>query len=220
MTLRTPKGRIQRNAHVPEHKEVLQALIVLMDTNPLVWRRLEVPIDYSFWDLHVAIQDAMGWKDYHLHEFRCPQFARAGTKIIGIPDDNGFEKPAAPGWSIPIDIYAGIYKSMPFEYVYDFGDGWRHLVSFEDRYRVEEGATYPRCVAGARRCPPEDCGGTHGYLGFLEVIRDKTHPEHNEYLQWVGGKFNPDDFKPESIKFDDPDMRYRVAFEGEEYEAG
>jgi hypothetical protein len=28
-----------------------------------------VPASYSFWDLHVAIQDAMGWEDYHLHEF-------------------------------------------------------------------------------------------------------------------------------------------------------
>ena len=48
---------------------VCQFLIVLSNTNPLVWRRIQVPEDYSFWDLHVAIQDAMGWNDTHLHEF-------------------------------------------------------------------------------------------------------------------------------------------------------
>ena len=44
-------------------------LLSCLNTDPLVWRRVQVPESYSFWDLHVAIQDAMGWKDYHLHEF-------------------------------------------------------------------------------------------------------------------------------------------------------
>jgi len=51
-------------------KLVHQFLIVLSGTDPLVWRRIQVPEKYSFWDLHVATQDAMGWLDYHLHEFR------------------------------------------------------------------------------------------------------------------------------------------------------
>jgi hypothetical protein len=39
---------------------VHQFLIVLTGIEPLVWRRIQVPAAYSFWDLHVAIQDAMG----------------------------------------------------------------------------------------------------------------------------------------------------------------
>jgi len=49
---------------------VHQFLVVLANSDPLVWRRIQVPEHYSFWDLHVAIQDAMGWADYHPHEFR------------------------------------------------------------------------------------------------------------------------------------------------------
>ena len=49
---------------------VWQFMIVLHRVEPPVWRRIHVPESYSFWDLHVAIQDAMGWLDYHLHEFR------------------------------------------------------------------------------------------------------------------------------------------------------
>ena len=41
--------------------DVHQFLVVLANTDPLVWRRIKVPDGYSFWDLHVAIQDAMGW---------------------------------------------------------------------------------------------------------------------------------------------------------------
>jgi hypothetical protein len=43
-----------------------------------------VPAAYSFWDLHVAIQDAMGWHDVHLHEFRV---VVAGDAAKGFPSE-------------------------------------------------------------------------------------------------------------------------------------
>ncbi|HUF10100.1 MAG TPA: hypothetical protein VMO47_12310 [Rhodothermales bacterium] len=39
---------------------VLRFRIELEGSSPLIWREIDVPVDYSFWDLHVAIQDAMG----------------------------------------------------------------------------------------------------------------------------------------------------------------
>jgi hypothetical protein len=48
---------------------VLRFWVGLRDIAPPIWREIEVPSNYSFWDLHVAIQDAMGWLDYHLHAF-------------------------------------------------------------------------------------------------------------------------------------------------------
>jgi hypothetical protein len=50
------------------------------------------------------------------------------------------------------------------------------------------------CIEGSRVCPPEDCGGTGGYAHFLEAIRDRRHPEHHEWLEWVGGRFDPEAF--------------------------
>lgn len=38
---------------------VYQFKITPKDTKPPIWRRIQVPATYSFWDLHVAIQDAM-----------------------------------------------------------------------------------------------------------------------------------------------------------------
>ena len=49
--------------------KVYQFNIELLEISPLIWRRIQVPADYNFWDLHVAIQDSMGWLDYHLHHF-------------------------------------------------------------------------------------------------------------------------------------------------------
>jgi hypothetical protein len=49
---------------------IYQFKVALQEIEPPIWRKLQVPAQYSFWDLHVALQDAMGWLDYHLHVFR------------------------------------------------------------------------------------------------------------------------------------------------------
>ena len=66
--IQSVRSRVAKRSKEPPG--VHQFLIVLKGTDPLVWRRIQVPEAYSFWDLHVAIQDAMGWRDCHLHEFR------------------------------------------------------------------------------------------------------------------------------------------------------
>ena len=95
---RQPRGRPRRR---PE--SAYQFLIALSNTNPLVWRRIEVPDDYSFWDLHVAIQDAMGWSDSHLHEFTIAHPTRSRIERLGIPDEDEFsDQPCTPGWKVPV----------------------------------------------------------------------------------------------------------------------
>jgi hypothetical protein len=194
----------------PEH--VCQFLVVLSNTDPLVWRRILVPRNYSFWDLHVAIQDAMGWQDYHLHEFIVRDSSTSRTARIGIPDDDmPDERPCLAGWKVPIEKLL-THGTDPVRYRYDFGDGWDHVVEFEDLVPADTRA-YPRCVAGAGACPPEDVGGTRGYAEFLRVIRNPRHPEHQAMLQWAGGTFDPHAFEPRAVKFDNPRQRWKVAFE-------
>jgi hypothetical protein len=50
------------------------------------------------------------------------------------------------------------------------------------------------CVAGERRCPPEDCGGPGGYEALLVAIRDPDHPEHDDMVRWAGRRFDPEAF--------------------------
>jgi len=192
---------------------VFQFLIVLVGVDPLVWRRILVPGRYTFWDLHVAIQDAMGWQDYHLHEFKVLDPASMEQVRIAIPfDDEPYEKETLPDYLTPISDYF-VYDNEIALYTYDFGDGWRHVVAFEDWVQPEKGVQYPQCLSGERRCPPEDCGGPGGYGLFLEAIQDPEHEEHEEYLTWVGGEFDPEAFDPEQVRFDDPEERWRTAFE-------
>jgi hypothetical protein len=50
------------------------------------------------------------------------------------------------------------------------------------------------CLDGQNACPPEDVGGAPGYAYFLEAIADPSHEEHDSYLEWVGGFFDPAEF--------------------------
>ena len=191
---------------------VCQFLILLPRTEPLVWRRIQVPERYSFWDLHVAIQDAMGWKDYHLHEFIVIDSKTGRVERIGIPDDEmPDERPCLPGWNVPIGRYL-TYGTDPVRYRYDFGDGWEHTVEFEELLPADEGA-YPRCVGGASACPPEDVGGTSGYAEFLRTIGDRRHPERASMLLWASDAFDPHAFDPKTIRFDNPAERWKTAFQ-------
>ncbi len=193
-------------------EEAIQLLIILKDTDPLVWRRIQVPAKYSFWDLHVAIQDAMGWQDSHLHEFVLFDTKNERLLHIGIPDEDTLEElPCLAGWKTPIERYLN-YGVDPVRYRYDFGDDWKHTLEFEGMVS-SDGGTYPRCVAGAGSCPPEDVGGTRGYAEFMKTIRNKRHKEREEMLAWAGGSFDPHEFNAESITFDDPQKRWKTAFE-------
>jgi hypothetical protein len=187
-------------------------LIILANTDPLVWRRIQVSEEYSFWDLHVAIQDAMGWRDYHLHEFTVADDRRGKLVNLGIPDQEvPREQPCLPGWRVPIAEYFH-EGAPPALYVYDFGDDWRHTVIYEGISNAEPFARYPRCVAGARACPPEDCGGPHRFAEFVAAILDPSHPEHASLREWAGDTFDPAAFDATAVQFDDPRKRWRQAF--------
>jgi hypothetical protein len=198
---------------VVKKRQILQVKVTLRGIRPAIWRRIQVPASYSFWDLHVAIQDAMGWLDYHLHEFRIVPAPRRRSIIIGIPSEEFFpgQRPTQPGWEVPILRHLSA-KGTRAEYLYDFGDGWKHVVEVEDLIPREPGHSYPQCIDGRRKCPPEDVGGVWGYEKFLSAIRDPRHEEHESCLTWVGGSYNPDDFDPSAVRFDDPEKRWRMAF--------
>jgi hypothetical protein len=191
--------------------KIYQFKITLDGVKPAVWRRIQVPEDYSFWDLHVAIQDAMGWQDYHLHEFKIANPKTGNNAPIGIPDDEtDWSRATLPGWEVAIIDYFTMDNRSAI-YNYDFGDNWQHRIRLEAIEKAKPELKYPRCVAGDRACPPEDVGGAWGYEQFLRVIGDQMHSRHEQMLEWVGGSFEPDYFNPEEVWFDDPKKRRRFA---------
>lgn len=84
-------------------------------------------------------------------------------------------------------------------YEYDFGDGWDHELKIEKIVPADLTAHYPRCTAGSRACPPEDCGGPPGYERLLEALRDPKHEDHEQMREWIGGEFDPEAFDLDEV---------------------
>jgi len=188
---------------------ILQFKVELLEMSPPIWRQIQVPGDYTFWDLHVAIQDAMGWTDSHLHAFEVdgPDLVEVE---IGIPDPDG-EADVIPGWELKINTH---FKAVGdhVNYEYDFGDSWIHSILLERLVESEPGVAYPSCIGGERKCPPEDCGGSMGFELFLEAIGDPGHEGHGEMLEWFGGEFDAGGFDPLGVVFDDPKRRLKALY--------
>jgi len=199
------------------HNLTYQFKITLYEISPLTWRRIQVPAKYTFWDLHVALNDVMGWLDYHLHAFHISKLHEKKSVTIGIPDDEMDKYPVLPGWKIPVSEYF-IQPGQTASYEYDFGDGWQHEVLLEGILLREKGAKYPKCIGGERACPPEDCGGVTGYFRFLEIIKNPEHEEYEETVEWLKNHainyypYNPDEFNPQKIRFDNPKKRLQRIF--------
>ncbi len=194
------------------YSQVYQFKIILQEIEPQIWRRIEVPETYTFWDLHVAIQDAMGWLDYHLHEFEIPNPDTGGLQRIGIPDKEwDDDEEVLKDWDTGIADYLAIDNPVAL-YTYDFGDSWEHEIRLEAIVAREPNRRYPRCLDGARACPPEDVGGIPGYQEFLKAIRNKRHPEHRELLEWADGSFDPESFSAGRVRFTNPQARLKACF--------
>ena len=193
-------------------KTALQFKTELLGITPVIWRRIEVPSSYRFWDLHVAIQDAMGWMDCHLHEFTIERRRGATPIAIGLPEDE-FDYEVMPGWEVPVSRHF----SQPDDeclYRYDFGDGWAHRVVLEDVHPLQRGVKYPVCTDGERACPPEDCGGIPGYYNLLAILADPEHQEHEEMITWLSSHgdywpYHPARFERDRVTFDNPKKRLR-----------
>ncbi|MCR4433874.1 MAG: plasmid pRiA4b ORF-3 family protein [Caldiserica bacterium] len=191
---------------------VYQFKITLLGVNPPVWRRIQVPETYDFWELHVAIQDAMGWYDYHLHEFYIKDPQTGKEIFISMPDEEDREpERVVSELEAKIKDYFTLdnYKA---KYVYDFGDNWEHQIELEAILPRQIGVNYPICIDGKHACPPEDVGGVGGYAEFLEIIKNPKHERFEEMQEWINGEFDPEYFDPEEVKFDDPKKRLKELF--------
>lgn len=171
-------------------QSIYQFKITLNGIKPKIWRQIQVPGNYSFLDLHIAIQETMGWEDCHLHQFEMinPRYGKME------PIDESKENKTI------ISKYFSL-SNKKANYEYDFGDSWEHTILLEKILPVEKGSKYPKCLAGERACPLENCGGALGYEGLLEAIKNPNDSEYQDMLGWIDDDFKPEFFNPKSVVF-------------------
>ena len=103
-------------------RPVFQFKITLQEIEPAIWRRIQISNYCTFWDLHVAIQNAMGWTDSHLHHFEVIDPDTGDKHCMGIPaDEDDFDiHNTLPGWNYRVRDYVSENNTML--YLYDYSD--------------------------------------------------------------------------------------------------
>ena len=179
-------GTVKPTRRTPTQPASVHRLkVTLLGFRPPIWRRILVPSNITLGALHDVLQDAMGWSDSHLHDFRVGRDSFGDPSVLDDLDGNE--------WETTLEQVAPQPKQR-FRYLYDFGDSWEHEVLVEAVAPPEPGLRYPTCIGGKRACPPDDCGGVWGYADLLETLANPEDPEREDMLEWLGGPFDPEAF--------------------------
>ncbi len=176
---------------------IYQIKVMVRDSKPPIWRRVQVPGDATLADLHDIIQVVMSWWDYHLHQFI------VGENYYGVPHPD-YMMDMLDESEVQLNQIAD--EGAKFFYEYDFGDSWLHTLEVEKVVEPEPGQEYPLCLKGRRAAPPEDVGGIWGYEQYLEAMENPDHPEHEMYMEWRG-EFDPEAFDLDEVN---AELRKRV----------
>jgi len=171
-------------------KKIYQIQVVLNGSKPKIWRRILIDSDIMLVDLHRIIQTTMGWTNSHLHAFS-DDFQEYSPKEFEVEN-------AKDSRTARLNKILKEEKSK-ISYEYDFGDGWEHDVILEKILTPDNQLQLPKCIAGKRNCPPEDCGGIWGYSDMLKILKQPGHEEYESYIEWLGDVFDPEYFDKDEI---------------------
>ena len=173
--------------------------VTLRLENRQVWRRLVVPVNKTFNQLHQIIQTAFGWQDYHLHDFYVYGNVVNSENHITVGHNEKIQKPIInlvcdqEAFSYPREVamkhekgvklseYIPAYDKLTYNY--DFGDDWKHDIEVESIVENYD-SNSPVCLEGEGNTPPEDVGGEYGYEEFLGILADPAHPEYEHMVNW------------------------------------
>ena len=159
-------------------------------SNPKVWRRIQVPSQYSFEEFHKVIQFAFGWEFSHLYFFSPKGYNSRPMIEINYEefvDAENYEMLDRDSLDAETTLLSDIFVSekQKFTYLYDSGDDWKHQITLE-KILTDVEIEKPILLKGEGACPPEDCGGPWGYEMLKVTLADKKHPEHKDMKEWLG----------------------------------
>lgn len=159
--------------------------VTLVKTRPAVWRQVVVPADITLARLHTVLQTAMGWSDSFPHYFadRSGQFYATVNSGGAVRDARRIK-------------LKKLLRAPPdhMRYVYHGAARWEHIVALKSVVAPAERLRRAECLAGARRCPPEDCAGAADFATLLKALSRRKRPKSRPTIYcrgWVEGPFQP-----------------------------
>ncbi len=163
-----------------ETVKALDLHIVIVGTEPEIWRDLRIPADTPLSNVHLVIQRSFGWKDQHLYVFSITDDSGVRRHYAG-NEETAMELEWETSQEITLgDVVGGEGGTLGYEY--DFGDSWDHEITVTGHALAPSGQFI--CTGGASRGPVEDSGGIGGYHKLCGILSDSRNPEYQEKAQW------------------------------------
>ena len=179
---------------------ILTVRVELADSEPGIWRLLEIRNSMALDQVHRVLQRAFGWEDAHLHRFTTSDpFAPLRPVDGEVPEvlqwlpGQECEEPgdrSEEDCSLEQLLAQGLGEAF---YEYDFGDSWLHRIELVSRRPAEPSDPFARLIDGARRGPLEDSGGVPGYEEIMDALADPDNPDHAEQASWVADMTGSDE---------------------------
>jgi hypothetical protein len=171
----------------------LRVRVSLDQSDPLIWRLLELDASLTLDRVHDVIQIAFGWQDSHLHSFSSVNAygPRPKKGDLAVIPRRWFEQElleegqsGQPEEATTLGQAMAVASGALF-YEYDFGDSGLHSIELIEVFRPTRGDPPAHLVRGDRGAPLEDSGGVPGFEHLLEVLRDPSDEEFEDRSEWV-----------------------------------
>ena len=180
----------------------------MINSDPEIYRIVEVPSNIRLESFADVINTAMGWEGYHMHLFQ------KGKTIYTTEesDDEFLFDPVKTVNSYSLSLGEILTrKGSHIKYEYDFGDSWMHRITLESQQAYKKDETQGIfLIDGANACPPEDCGGIYGYQEMLEALKQPHSKAAKEYREWLGKNFNAHKFNAKKVERELRDFPIRI----------
>ncbi|MEW5986624.1 MAG: plasmid pRiA4b ORF-3 family protein [Chloroflexota bacterium] len=147
---------------------VYQMKVTMRHTRPPIWRRFLIRNDATLYELHLALQVVLGWRNTRLYQFLIDGVSYSDSVTA---DDLGTKWGVQNGEVVHLHELVGGEKAK-FLYIYNFGHYWEHELLVERMLPFQNGEQYPLCLKGKRACPPEEVGGPMNYTLFLRSLAE------------------------------------------------
>ncbi len=147
-------------------------------------RRLIVPANIEFSQLHKVLQSVFEWENYHLYDFTIYSNSKRKqvARIVSSEEDLRYDKDAILMERHILSEFLPKYKQLL--YTYDMGDNWEHNIQLI-RVIEEHDKESPYLLEASGQTPPEDVGGVEGFLNFREVMVNPDHPKYDAMKEWA-----------------------------------
>lgn len=147
-----------------------QLKITIKGSKPPIWRRLLVPQEITFEELHQMIQTAFCWSSAHLYQF---EFRSEGIRVVETDEEAGGK---FRNISCKESIDSLVSESKKFTYTYDIDHNWEHVIQVE-KFLEDSSESWGQVIKYKGDVIFKDCKGIAAYYDLLNSCSDSVLTE-------------------------------------------